>query len=110
MSKAYISTPAPSGKPAKPVKPYPEFPLRAHPAGYWCKKIRGKLHYFGPRFDPADAASVASAVECALADYSRKAEALHAGRAPPEVSERLTSSSCATGSSTPGLPVGMPEN
>jgi hypothetical protein len=39
-----ISTPARS----KPVKPYPQFPLTAHPAGYWCKKIRGKLHYFGP--------------------------------------------------------------
>jgi hypothetical protein len=25
-----------------PPKPYPEFPLTAHPNGQWCKKIRGK--------------------------------------------------------------------
>jgi hypothetical protein len=31
MSEANSTTPAPSGKPAKP---YPEFPLTAHPAGY----------------------------------------------------------------------------
>ena len=40
------------GKPAKPSKPYPEFPLTAHPTGYWCKTIRGKIHYFGPWDDP----------------------------------------------------------
>lgn len=28
-------------------KPYPEFPLTAHRNGQWCKKINGKLHYFG---------------------------------------------------------------
>jgi len=22
-------------------------PLTPHPAGYWCKSIRGKIHYFG---------------------------------------------------------------
>lgn len=30
------------------AKPYPEFPLTAHPSGRWCKKLRGKQHYFGP--------------------------------------------------------------
>jgi len=29
------------------LKPYDDFPLTAHPAGYWAKSIRGKLHYFG---------------------------------------------------------------
>ncbi len=28
-------------------KPYFDFPLTPHPAGYWCKSIRGKLRYFG---------------------------------------------------------------
>jgi hypothetical protein len=39
MSQQHFTTPCPTGK---PPKPYPEFPLTAHPAGYWCKKIRGK--------------------------------------------------------------------
>lgn len=28
-------------------KPYPEFPLSRHSTGQWCKKIGGKIHYFG---------------------------------------------------------------
>jgi hypothetical protein len=31
--------------PGKPTKPYPEFPLTAHPAGVWCKNTCGKIHY-----------------------------------------------------------------
>ena len=60
------------GKPTKPNKPYPEFPLTAHPAGYWCKKIRGKLHYFGPWSD----------LDGALAKYLEQKDALHAGKTP----------------------------
>jgi integrase len=59
-----------SATPGKPAKPYPDFPLTAHPAGYWCKKIRGKLHYFGPWADP----------DGALAKYLERKDALHAGR------------------------------
>jgi hypothetical protein len=44
MSKRHSTTPR---KRNKPAKPYAEFPLTAHPAGYWCKQIRGKLYYFG---------------------------------------------------------------
>jgi integrase len=62
-----LATPA-----GKPAKPYPEFPLTAHPAGYWCKKIRGKIHYFGPWADP----------DSALAKYLEQKDALHAGRKP----------------------------
>jgi hypothetical protein len=41
MSAAHFTAPAASGK---PNKPYSEFPRTAHPAGYPCKKIRGKFH------------------------------------------------------------------
>src|SRR5205809_1264436 len=67
-------------KPAKPSKPYPEFPLTAHPAGVWCKKIRGQLHYFGPWADP----------DGALAKYLEQKDALHAGRKPREAAEGRT--------------------
>jgi integrase len=65
---------------SKPAKPYPEFPLTAHPAGYWCKKIRGKVHYFGPWNDP----------EGALKKYDEQKEALHAGRKPKADTEGTT--------------------
>jgi len=75
------STASPAtGKPTKPGKPYAEFPLTAHPAGYWCKKIRGKIHYFGKWGDP----------DAALAEYLRVKEALHAGRKPRADPDALT--------------------
>jgi integrase len=72
MSEPNSTAPAGLGKSAKPAKPYPEFPLTAHPAGQWCKKIRGKLHYFGPWDDP----------DGALQKYLEKKDDLHAGRTP----------------------------
>lgn len=57
---------------AKPQKPYKDFPLTAHPAGVWVKKIKGKLHTFGGWSDP----------DGALAKYRHQVDALQAGREP----------------------------
>src|SRR5437868_9137707 len=72
MSDANSTAPAGSGKPTKPSKPTPEFPLFPHAAGVWAKKIRGKMHYFGPWEDP----------DAALAKYLAEKDDLHAGRTP----------------------------
>src|SRR5262245_26799315 len=77
MPVSNSTAPTPPGKPAKPC---PEFPLTAHPAGYWCKKIRGKIHYFGPWSDP----------DGALKKYLEQKDALHAGRKPRADPEALT--------------------
>lgn len=61
-----------SRRPKKPSKPFPSFPLTAHNNGQWCKKIRGKVHFFGVWGDP----------NAALANYHRVAADLHAGRQP----------------------------
>jgi integrase len=79
-----------SSVPGKPAKPRPDFPLGPHPAGYWCKKIRGKIHYFGPRWTPGDQAAAFAAAAAALDDYNRQADALHAGRKPRPDTEAVT--------------------
>ena len=57
---------------SKPAKPFPEFPLTAHPRGQWCKSISGKVHYFGRWEDP----------DAALEKFNQQKEALYAGLDP----------------------------
>ena len=60
----------PSRRNSKPKKPHPDFPLTPHPSGQWCKKVLGKLHYFGR--DPDEA----------LNRWLDEKDALLAGRKP----------------------------
>jgi integrase len=52
-----------------------KFPLGRHPKGYWCKRIKNKLHYFGKIADDPDGAE-------ALERYLATKDDLIAGRKP----------------------------
>jgi hypothetical protein len=64
----------------KVKKPHPDFPLTPHPSGRWCKKIRGKLHYFGKLADH----------QTALEKWLDQKDDLRAGRVPREAVDGFT--------------------
>lgn len=57
-----------AGRRKKPPKPYSDFPLTAHRNGQWCKKIKGRIYYFGTDADAA------------LLKYLDTRESIQAGR------------------------------
>ena len=79
--------------PTRPKKPYPDFPLTAHPTGKWCKSIRGKLHYFGNwgrRVNGNLERTPGDGWQNAFEEYKSQADALHSGRTPRPNSDGLT--------------------
>lgn len=77
-----------SGKAPKPdwrksLGVHPDFPLFPHPAGYWAKKVRGKLFYFGKVADDPKG-------QAALDEWDRVKESRLAGREPRPKAEGIT--------------------
>jgi len=75
MVKATTSTRGSKVAAEKTAKPYPGFPLTAHPSGRWCKKHQGRQHYFGPVSD----------WKAALTRYEHEWPYIIAGRVPPPI-------------------------
>ena len=71
---------APKSNSDKPSKPYTDYPLYAHSNGQWAKKIRGRVHYFGPWSEP----------QKALDRYLEQKDDLRAGRKPAPQSNEWT--------------------
>jgi integrase len=72
-----------SKRSGKAAKPRPDFPLTPHPNGWWCKKVRGKLHYFGKCADDPEG-------KAALDQWLAEKDDLLAGRTPRAAGDGLT--------------------
>ena len=59
---------------------HPDWPLTVHPSGQWSKKVRGRVHYFGPLSDP----------DRALRLWLQERDHLLAGIIPPTQDGGLT--------------------
>ena len=76
----------------RPPKPYDDFPLTPHPAGYWCKSIRGKVKYFGRWGKRANGKLIrieGDGWQEALEEYERVKSDLYQGKTPSPKSEEL---------------------
>ncbi len=70
-------------KPTRVGKPRPDFPLFPHATNRWAKKIKGRLHYFGPvSTDPKG--------QAALNKWLEQRDDLLAGRTPRVAGDGLT--------------------
>src|SRR5688572_29919148 len=69
MSEVHPTALARQDKP--PSKPYADFPLFPHATKRWAKKIRGKMHYFGPCDDPDGALAKYPALADLLQELGR---------------------------------------
>lgn len=56
----------------RPPKPYPDFPLTAHPNGQWSKKVNKGVYYFGSWKDDHDGSA-------ALLNWISRRDAIRAG-------------------------------
>jgi integrase len=75
MSKSSVSRRSNKSKSTQDAKPYPEFPLTAHPSGQWCKKHQGRQYYFGSLDD----------WQPAFEKYEHEWPWIIAGKIPPPV-------------------------
>ena len=75
-----------AGRRKAPKKKHGDFPLTAHKAtNRWCKKVRGKVHYFGPWNDGEP-----QAAQAALVKWLEQKDDLLAGRIPRVQADGLT--------------------
>jgi integrase len=72
-----------STRPSRPKKPRTDFPLFPHANGYWAKKVRQKLHYFGKWADDPKG-------EAAGLLWAEQKDDLFAGRVPRSKRDELT--------------------
>lgn len=90
MSNSTSSDGGGKSKSGKPSKPYATFPLSPHASGCWCKKIRGKIHYFGRwgrRKNGKMERVAGDGWKQALELFQSQADDLYAGRVPRETAK-----------------------